>query len=150
MRMCLVGDTLDGEEGSGGERFFRIIIKRLEGTGDLELVAQRYAQRFNQKLTISLGLVHICLRFGEREESRLYKDLVTILENLHIRRYVSVGDESCRLWSAHHPALDAYMSKQYCITSDPDLPSSLRFNPKSAPDKACPTSPRCAPGEIVE
>lgn len=39
---------------------------------------------------ISLGLVHICLRFGEREESRLYKDLVTILENLHIRRYVSV------------------------------------------------------------
>jgi hypothetical protein len=41
MRMCLVGDTLDGEEGSGGERFFRIIVKRLEGTGDLELVAQR-------------------------------------------------------------------------------------------------------------
>jgi len=41
VRMCLVGDTLDGEEGSGGERFFRIIIKRLEGTGDLELVAQR-------------------------------------------------------------------------------------------------------------
>jgi engulfment/cell motility protein 1 len=41
MRMCLVGDTLDGEEGTGGERFFRIIIKRLEGTGDLELVAQR-------------------------------------------------------------------------------------------------------------
>jgi hypothetical protein len=31
------------------------------------------------------------LRFGEREESRLYKDLVTILENLHIRRYVSVS-----------------------------------------------------------
>lgn len=42
VRMCLVGDTLDGEEGSGGERFFRIIVKRLEGTGDLELVAQRY------------------------------------------------------------------------------------------------------------
>jgi hypothetical protein len=41
VRMCLVGSTLDGEEGSGGERFFRIIVKRLEGTGDLELVAQR-------------------------------------------------------------------------------------------------------------
>ena len=44
-----------------------------------------------EKLMTSLGLVHICLRFGEREESRLYKDLVTILENLHIRRYVSVS-----------------------------------------------------------
>lgn len=41
VRMCLVGETLDGEEGSAGERFFRIVIKRLEGTGDLELVAQR-------------------------------------------------------------------------------------------------------------
>lgn len=41
MRMCLVGETLDGEEGSGGERFFRILVKRLESTGDLELVAQR-------------------------------------------------------------------------------------------------------------
>jgi hypothetical protein len=46
-RMCLVGDTLDGEEGSGGERFFRIIIRRLEGTGDLELVAQRYETRIS-------------------------------------------------------------------------------------------------------
>jgi engulfment/cell motility protein 1 len=41
MRMSLVGDSLEGEEGSGGERFFRIIVKRLESTGDLELVAQR-------------------------------------------------------------------------------------------------------------
>lgn len=41
IRMSLVGDSLDGEEGSGGERFFRIIVKRLESTGDLELVAQR-------------------------------------------------------------------------------------------------------------
>jgi hypothetical protein len=48
-------------------------------------------QWFDRKLMTSLGLVHICLRFGEREESRLYKDLVTILENLHIRRYVSVS-----------------------------------------------------------
>jgi engulfment/cell motility protein 1 len=92
MRMCLVGDTLDGEEGSGGERFFRIIIRRLEGTGDLELVAQRHGTwTCMTKLTSSLGLVHICLRFGEREESRLYRDLVNILENLHIRRYVSVS-----------------------------------------------------------
>jgi hypothetical protein len=41
LRMCEVGESLDGEEGSGGERFFRIIVKRLESTGDLELVAQR-------------------------------------------------------------------------------------------------------------
>jgi hypothetical protein len=41
LRMCLVGETIDGEEGNGGERFFRVIVKRLEGTGDLELVAQR-------------------------------------------------------------------------------------------------------------
>ena len=39
--MCMIGETLDGDEGSGGERFFRIIVKRLESTGDLELVAQR-------------------------------------------------------------------------------------------------------------
>lgn len=41
VRMCLIGETLDGEEGSPAERFFRIVVKRLEGTGDLELVAQR-------------------------------------------------------------------------------------------------------------
>ena len=40
-QMCMVGEMLDGDEGSGGERFFRIIVKRLESTGDLELVAQR-------------------------------------------------------------------------------------------------------------
>lgn len=41
LRMMSVGESLDGEEGSGAERFFRIIVKRLESTGDLELVAQR-------------------------------------------------------------------------------------------------------------
>jgi hypothetical protein len=39
----------------------------------------------------SLGLIQICLRFADRGESRFYKDLVLILENLQIRRYVSVS-----------------------------------------------------------
>jgi len=92
--------------------------------------------------------VHICLRFGEREESRLYKDLVTILENLHIRRYVSVG--------LHHNspliliALDAVMPQQHSPTPNPQLSSSIRFNPESTPDEACPASTRSAPGEDAE
>lgn len=39
----------------------------------------------------SLGLIHICLRFGNQEKSGLYQDLVIILETLHVRRYVSVS-----------------------------------------------------------
>lgn len=45
IRMCLIGETIEGDEGSGGERFFRVIVKRLESTGDLELVAQRCVPR---------------------------------------------------------------------------------------------------------
>ena len=92
--------------------------------------------------------MHICLRFGEREESRLYKDLVTILENLHIRRYVSV--------SPHHESLlifkapDAIMPQQYRPTPDPQLSSSIRFNPESTPDEACPASTGSAAGEDAE
>lgn len=67
------------DEGSvaNAEYLFKILVKRLEGTGDLELVAQ------------SLGLINACLRSGNQEGSRQYYELVWILENLGIRRYVS-------------------------------------------------------------
>jgi hypothetical protein len=64
--------------------------------------------------------VHICLRFGEREESRLYKDLVNILENLHIRRYVSVSQPRYKVaQSANYAAIDANMSQQYGPAPNP-------------------------------
>ncbi|WWC91077.1 uncharacterized protein L201_006018 [Kwoniella dendrophila CBS 6074] len=61
----------------GVELFFKVIVKRLEGTGDLELVAQ------------SLGLINSCLRSGHQENSKQYPELVAVLEHLSIRRYVS-------------------------------------------------------------
>ncbi|ALO68970.1 hypothetical protein CNF00450 [Cryptococcus deneoformans JEC21] len=67
------------DEGSvaNAEYLFKILVKRLEGTGDLELVAQ------------SLGLINACLRSGNQEGSRQYNELVWILEKLGICRYVS-------------------------------------------------------------
>lgn len=38
----------------------------------------------------SLGLINACLRWGNQEDSRQYYELVWILENLGICRYVSV------------------------------------------------------------
>ncbi|WVR08927.1 hypothetical protein IAU60_005986 [Kwoniella sp. DSM 27419] len=72
------GEEHQGHHGfSGVELFFKVVVKRLEGTGDLELVAQ------------SLGLLNSCLRAGYQENSKLYPELVTVLEHLNIRRYVS-------------------------------------------------------------
>ncbi|WWC63902.1 uncharacterized protein I303_106507 [Kwoniella dejecticola CBS 10117] len=62
---------------SGVELFFKVVVKRLEGTGDLELVAQ------------SLGLLNSCLRSGHQENSKQYPELVAVLEHLNIKRYVS-------------------------------------------------------------
>ncbi|WVF65412.1 hypothetical protein IAT40_000139 [Kwoniella sp. CBS 6097] len=71
-------DPEGGDHGlSGVELFFKVVVKRLEGTGDLELVAQ------------SLGLVNSCLRSGYQENSKLYPELVAVLEHLSVRRYVS-------------------------------------------------------------
>ncbi|WWC72975.1 uncharacterized protein I206_106939 [Kwoniella pini CBS 10737] len=75
----VVGDD-DGTDHrgiSGVELFFKVVVKRLEGTGDLELVAQ------------SLGLINSCLRSGHQENSKQYPELVDLLERLSIRRYVS-------------------------------------------------------------
>lgn len=47
--------------------------------GDYELIVEN-----------SLGLINACLRSGNQEGSRQYYELVWILENLGIRRYVSV------------------------------------------------------------
>jgi engulfment/cell motility protein 1 len=42
-RLALVGDGIeDSNSTSGPGRFLKVILKRLEGTGDLELAAQRY------------------------------------------------------------------------------------------------------------
>ncbi|ORY33129.1 hypothetical protein BCR39DRAFT_521383 [Naematelia encephala] len=78
VRMEQVGSTLKEEGGSAGRALvLKIVIKRLEGTGDLELVAQ------------SLGLLTACLRSAHQESSRHYWELVIILESLGLRRYVS-------------------------------------------------------------
>ncbi|WVO22443.1 uncharacterized protein IAS62_003773 [Cryptococcus decagattii] len=69
----------EDDEGSvtNVEYFLKILVKRLESTGDLELVAE------------SLGLINTCLKSGNQEGSRQYYELVWILENLGICRYVS-------------------------------------------------------------
>ncbi|KIR28517.1 hypothetical protein I309_02441 [Cryptococcus deuterogattii LA55] len=70
-----------GEDNEGSvtnaEYYLKILVKRLESTGDLELVAE------------SFGLINACLRSGNQEGSRQYYELVWILENLGICRYVS-------------------------------------------------------------
>ncbi|RXK38189.1 hypothetical protein M231_04563 [Tremella mesenterica] len=68
---------LSDHGGSGAERVFRVMVGRLESTGDLELVAQ------------SLGLVNASLRSAAQESSSHYPALVGILERLSVRRYVS-------------------------------------------------------------
>nr|KIR86243.1 hypothetical protein I308_03187 [Cryptococcus tetragattii IND107] len=69
----------ENDEGSvtNAEYLLKILVKRLGTTGDLELVAE------------SLGLINACLRWGNQEDSRQYYELVWILENLGICRYVS-------------------------------------------------------------
>nr|ODO03704.1 hypothetical protein L204_00040 [Cryptococcus depauperatus CBS 7855] len=62
---------------ANAEFVFKILIKRLEGTGDLELVAE------------TLGLINACLRSGHQEGSRQYYELAWIVEHLGIRRYIS-------------------------------------------------------------
>ncbi|WRT69192.1 uncharacterized protein IL334_006176 [Kwoniella shivajii] len=71
----IIGEDDDGH--NGVELLFKIVVRRLEGTGDLELVAQ------------SLGLINSCLRSGHQENSKQYPELVNVLEHLSIRRYIS-------------------------------------------------------------
>ncbi|KAK4688356.1 hypothetical protein P7C73_g1754, partial [Tremellales sp. Uapishka_1] len=71
------GEVKDDAGGRGTERLLRVVCKRLEGGGDLELAAQ------------SLGLINALLRSAYQEGSSQYLDLVTVLEDLSIRRYVS-------------------------------------------------------------
>ncbi|KAK6906154.1 hypothetical protein I203_100138 [Kwoniella mangroviensis CBS 8507] len=73
----LVPDNEGNHGFNGVELFFKVVVKRLEGTGDLELVAQ------------SLGLINSCLRSGHQENSKQYPELVAILEHLSVRRYIS-------------------------------------------------------------
>ncbi|KAK8844114.1 hypothetical protein IAR55_006908 [Kwoniella newhampshirensis] len=70
-------DSHEVQTSGAVEYFFKVVVKRLEGTGDLELVAQ------------SLGLINACLRSGYEENSKQYPELVAILEHLNVRRYVS-------------------------------------------------------------
>ncbi|WVQ73600.1 hypothetical protein IAR50_003179 [Cryptococcus sp. DSM 104548] len=71
------GSTSDPDSIKNAEYFYKHLIKRLESTGDLELVAQ------------SLGLINASLRSGHQEGSPQYYELVWILENLGIRKYVA-------------------------------------------------------------
>ncbi|RSH95186.1 hypothetical protein EHS25_000272 [Saitozyma podzolica] len=69
------GSATEGQEGP--ERVFRVVAKRLEGTGDLELVAQ------------SLGLINASLRSAYQDGSKNYPSLVSIVERIGVRRAVS-------------------------------------------------------------
>ncbi|ODO06045.1 hypothetical protein L198_01274 [Cryptococcus wingfieldii CBS 7118] len=71
------GSREEGESIKNAEYFYKSLIKRLESTGDLELVAQ------------SLGLINASLRSGHQEGSLQYYELVWILENLGIKKYVA-------------------------------------------------------------
>jgi hypothetical protein len=48
-RMGRAGADLEGD-GSDMEKFWRVVLKRLEGTGDLELVALRYVALWRSDL----------------------------------------------------------------------------------------------------
>nr|XP_031861447.1 uncharacterized protein CI109_003051 [Kwoniella shandongensis]KAA5528519.1 hypothetical protein CI109_003051 [Kwoniella shandongensis] len=67
----------DGQTLGAVEYLFKVVTKRLEGTGDLELVAQ------------SLGLINASLRSAYQENSKQYNELVSVLEYVNVRRYVS-------------------------------------------------------------
>ncbi|TXT13206.1 hypothetical protein VHUM_01607 [Vanrija humicola] len=69
-------DYQDGHAGPAAERIFRPIVKRLEGTRDLEVVAQ------------SLALINACLRTAQQEGSKRYSDLIGVIETLGTRKYV--------------------------------------------------------------
>ena len=94
-RMQIAQSPTDGIIGSEG--VLRVIAKRLEGAGDLELVAQRSAIQTSEYVCEadgSLGFLNACLRSAQQEESTFYPELVSIVEMLNIRRYVSV---SCKI-----------------------------------------------------
>jgi hypothetical protein len=77
-RICEVGHKVpDDHGGSPADRVFRPIIKRLEGTRDLELVAQ------------SLALINAALRSAQQEGSKRYSDLIAVIEGLGARRHVT-------------------------------------------------------------
>jgi hypothetical protein len=77
-RILAIGHKAPDEHGSGpAERIFRPIVKRLEGTRDLELSAQ------------SLALINASLRSAHQEGSKRYSDLITVIEALNTRKYVA-------------------------------------------------------------
>lgn len=79
-RILAIGHKAPDEHGSSpAERIFRPIVKRLEGTRDLELSAQ------------SLALINAALRSAHQEGSKRYSDLITVIEALNTRKYVSVS-----------------------------------------------------------
>ena len=77
-RICEVGHKVpDDHGGAPADRVFRPIIKRLEGTRDLELVAQ------------SLALINAALRSAQQEGSKRYSDLIAVIDGLGVRKHVT-------------------------------------------------------------
>ncbi|GMK55300.1 hypothetical protein CspeluHIS016_0203560 [Cutaneotrichosporon spelunceum] len=77
-RILVIGHKAPDEHGSSpAERIFKPIVKRLEGTRDLELSAQ------------SLALINASLRSAHQEGSKRYSDLITVIEALNTRKYVA-------------------------------------------------------------
>jgi hypothetical protein len=72
----------------------KVLSKRLEGAGDLELVAQRWVQEYSDRAVVlmsSLGLLNALLRSAQQERSPSYHELIIMIEMLNIRRYVSAS-----------------------------------------------------------
>jgi hypothetical protein len=77
-RICEIGHKVPDEQaGAPADRVFRPIIKRLEGTRDLELVAQ------------SLALINAALRSAQQEGSKRYSDLIAVVDGLGVRKHVT-------------------------------------------------------------
>ncbi|ODO09557.1 hypothetical protein I350_03160 [Cryptococcus amylolentus CBS 6273] len=74
------GSREEEESIKNAEYFYKTLIKRLESTGDLELLLME---------AYSLGLINASLRSGQQEGSPQYYELVWILENLGIKKYVA-------------------------------------------------------------
>lgn len=99
-RMGAVGQMIEGDDGeSEQEIVFRNILKRLEGTGDLELVSLRRVfisiemSSFDLRRLIwhSLGLVNACLRTADEDECLSYSALISTLDQCNIRKHVTVS-----------------------------------------------------------
>ena len=85
---------MEGMNDDGALGVMRVVVKRLEGTGDLELVAQRRALMINPSSELtknSLGLINVCLRSAQQDNSPNYPGLAATVEALNVRKYVSVS-----------------------------------------------------------